>query len=308
MIEIRQIKSGPEGREEWLDWRRGALTASDIGAVEGVDPYKTPLRVYAEKTTGGEDVDNAQMRRGRLFEIAAVDYLREAHPTWRIERPAAFYVDVDVGLGCTPDAFAWDEDGRLINCQIKVISAPVFERWDGKPPKSYMYQTACENLLTQADAGILAVLVISTFDAELVEFDVPRHQGAERRFYDIAREFWTNIRNGVVPAPNYEKDSELITALYPPSPEVPAPLDLAADNRIGQVLEERDNLKGLIKEAEGQVKALDAEIVDKLQGAERANAAGWKISYTITHRKEFTVPAKDFPSLRVTRVAEEPRP
>jgi putative phage-type endonuclease len=303
MIEIRQIKS----REEWLDWRREVLTASDIGAVAGVDPFKTPLRVYAEKTTGNDFEENALMRRGRLFEAAAVEYLREAHPTWQIERPNEFYIDVDLKLGCTPDAFAHDGDSR-INCQIKTVSAPVFEKWDGLPPKSYLLQTACENMLTRADDGLLAVLIVSTYSAELIEFAVPRHPAAENRICDIARDFWANVKRGLVPKPDYEQDAEIIAALYPPSKEVPTPLDLSGDNRIYAALEEREQLKGDIKAAEATVKALDAEIVHKLNGAELATVDGWKITNKITHRGEYTVAAKDYPVLRVAKTGSEATP
>ncbi len=304
MIEIRQIPPGPEGRETWLSWRKGVLTASDIGAVAGVDTYRTPLAVYAEKTAGITAEETPQMVRGRHAEGMALCYLQDAHPGWRIERPNAFYLDVDIGIGCTPDAFARD-GGRLVNVQIKTVAAPVFAGWDGRPPQSYVLQTATENMLTKADEGLLAVLVLSAYSAELIEFPVPRHEAAEKRLYGIARDFWANVRNGLVPAPDYRQDADIVSMLYPPDPAVPQPLDLFGDNRIVEVLTRREGLKDMVKAYEADIKALDAEIVDKLKGAERAVTEGWKITHSITRRGQYIVPAKEFPVLRVARTKEE---
>jgi putative phage-type endonuclease len=300
MISIRPIKS----RDEWLAWRKEVLTASDVGAVAGVDLYKTPLRIYAEKTTDVEVEESPIMRRGRMFEMAALGYLQEDHPDWDIHRPGTFYADVDLKLGATPDALGRCPDRGLINIQIKTVSAPVFENWDGQPPKSYLLQTVCENMLTKADEGILAVLAVSAYSAELHEFPVPRHEAAEQRICDIARDFWENVGKGLVPRPVYRLDADVIAGMWPPRPEVPTPLDLSGDNRIITVLNERELLKGAIKDAEATVKALDAEIIHKLDGATLATLPGWKITNKITHRKEYTVAAASFPRLLANRIEE----
>jgi len=301
MIEIRPITS----REQWLEWRREALTASDIGAVARVDPYRSALQVYAEKVEFIPLPENTLMKRGRMFEAAAVEYLREEHPDWEVTRPNAFYIDTEAKIGCTPDALVTTNDGRGLNCQIKTISQPTFDRWEGVPPVGYVLQTACENALLEADGGLLAVLSVSTFDAELHLFEVPRHEAAEQRIRNLAIDFWANVAARRYPAPDYERDAAIIAHLYPPRPEVAAPLDLSTDNRIYRVLEDRDRLNSEIKEAEASVKALNAELVDKLRGAEAALADGWKITHKITRRGEYVVPAKEFPVLRVTRTAAE---
>lgn len=292
-------------RAEWLEWRRKVLTASDIGAVHGVDPYRTALSVYAEKTEFITQPENPMMRRGRMFEAAAVEYLREEHPTWTIWRPNAFYFDLEQRLGCTPDALATDDDAKLVNIQIKCIAQPVFERWEGVAPLCYQLQTCCENLLLDPDRSILAVLVVSAFDAQLVEFPIGRHQGVEDRIREIATSFWANIAASRYPAPNYERDAEIIAHLYPPKPEVAAPLDLTQDNRIYTLLEDRDRAKQDIKALEGQVSTFDAEIKFKLAGAATAIADGWKISNTTIERPEHLVKASKYQRLNVSRTATE---
>lgn len=298
MISIRPIKD----RDEWLGWRDEVLTASDVAAIAGVDPYKTAYRVYVEKMTHEASEESPIMRRGRMFEHAAYSYLQEDHPHWEWIRPQAFYADVDLKLGATPDALAKSHDRGLINVQIKTVSAPVFESWNDEPPIGYVMQTVTENMLTQADEGILAVMVVSTFGAEMHEYAVPRHEGAERKIGALARDFWHNVKAGLLPPPDYRMDSETIAKLHPPRPEVPVPLDLSGDNRLLAVLGERELLKKAVKEAEETISALDAEIVHKLDGATLATIDGWKITNKTQHRNGFYVEPKSFPVLRATRV------
>lgn len=301
MITIRPITT----RAEWLSWRKEVLTASDLGAVAGVDQYKTPLRVYAEKLTDIDVEETALMRRGRMFEAAATEYLREDHPDWVIEKPNSFYVDVDLKLGATPDILAKSFNHGLVNIQIKTVSAPVFEGWNGTPPLGYLLQTVCENLLTKANEGILAVLVVSAYKAELHEFPVPRHAGAEKRVCNLARQFWKNVKAGIIPRPDYRMDGDIISVMKPPVGDTIDAVDLSTDNRLADVLAMRETLKSDIKKSEEDVKALDAEIIDKLNGATLAYCNGWKITNKLTHRNEYTVAAKSFPVLRTLLVDTE---
>jgi putative phage-type endonuclease len=303
IIERRPITS----RAEWLDWRRQFLCASEIASAAGLDEYRTPLQVYAEKTgiklAGAE---NAAMRRGRLFEGAAIEYLAEEHPDWRIIRPKLFLADREHRLGATPDALLEvpDDPAALINCQIKTVNRHAFERWNGQPPIGYQLQVATENMLLDAARGILAVLVMSAYDAELVLFDVPRHAEAEARIRGLALRFWENIAAGRRPAPDYERDAATIAALFPKG-EPGSVLDLGGDNRLAEILPEREFLKDRIDGDKKQVDALDAEIKDKLGDAEAAELPGWRISLKQEQHREYTVPASSRRVLRVKQLKEK---
>lgn len=276
-------------RKSWLAMRRDFLTASDVPAVAGVDPYKSALRVYAEKTGLVPDiVENAAMKRGRLFEGAALEYLAEEHPRWQIDRPSIFLTDDIDRLGCTPDAYIYDEAGTFINCQIKTINRYTFDRWNGQAPLGYQLQVVCENMLTGADRGILAVLVVSAYDAELKLFDVPRHEAAEDRIRQLALEFWDRVASGRRPDPDYAKDADVIQAMFPQSQPEPV-LDLSADNRLPALLDERVLLKDDIVGAEMRLKTIDTEIKAKLGEHEVAMLPGWKITWKTHTRPEHVV-------------------
>lgn len=56
-------------REEWLKERKKSLGGSDMGAVLGLNKYRSPYTVWAEKTGRiGEEPENEAMRIGRDLE------------------------------------------------------------------------------------------------------------------------------------------------------------------------------------------------------------------------------------------------
>lgn len=289
-------------REQWLELRRHDVTASDVAAVLGLSPYKTPLRVWAEKTgRAKEGQENAAMRRGRWLEGAVIHALEEERLRWAITnlRSSVYLRDSKARIGATPDAVAASADGEII-IQCKVVARPVFDSWTDGPPLGYQLQTLTEAMLWGAKYAVIAALVIDTFTAELVVFNIERHAEAEQKIRAAAKKFWSDIESGEAPKADYSRDGELLAHLYKPRDEI-EPLDLSANNRLPELLEQRRQLKELIKHGEKDCAAMDAEIVEALKGATVGILPGWQISHRIQHRQEVVIAAKSFPVLRVTK-------
>lgn len=293
-------------RAQWLAWRSQDLTASDIAAAVGLDPYKTPLKLYAEKT--GQlmpDPDNASMRRGRWLEAAVLSAIREENPLWEV-RPANVYLrDPQLRFGATPDALAVTDQPGLTNVQCKVVSRPVYERdWADGPPLGYVLQTLAEGMLLDAAQSLLAALVIDTYSASLELHPVPRHEAAEARVRRIVADFWANVASGRRPVADYARDAETVAALFPQSVPEPA-LDLSGDNRMAYLLTQRAGHKATMAIYEKEVAAIDTEIKDKLGPHEIATLPGWKISWKTQARREVIIPASTYRALRINEMAVE---
>lgn len=289
-------------RLEWLDRRKLDLTASDVGAVAGVDPYRTPLSVFVDKMGMGITEETPIMRRGRWLESAAADAIVECHPHWRVINPKVYLRDPEIRLGCTPDRLAEDEDvPGVVNLQIKAVSKPTFEKWNGEVPLNYVLQTLTEGMLVNARTSYLCAFVISTYACELVKFEIPRHPGAEIKIRQTAVDFWHDMEAGVMPVPDYTRDADVIAALYA-QPKPGAEVDLSTSNRIGEILQERAVLKARIKDDTEAVSAIDTEIKATIGDAETATLPGWRLSWKLQTRKGYTVPES---TTRVLRVTEE---
>lgn len=68
-MKMQKISTLGMSREEWLEERRKSLGGSDMGAVLGLNKYRSPYTVWAEKTGRiGEEPENEAMRVGRDLE------------------------------------------------------------------------------------------------------------------------------------------------------------------------------------------------------------------------------------------------
>lgn len=289
-------------KQEWLGWRRQDLTASEIGAVAGCSPYKTPLEVHGQKRGWlPEAADNAAMQRGRLLEKPALEMLQERRPEWTVVQPNTYLRDPDLRLGGTPDAIAYTSDGESM-IEVKSMMESVFDRdWQDGPPLFVELQTLTNAMLWGTGRGVVVALVIDRWaNLELYVFDVPRNAAAEHKIQEIAQRFWRDFEAGIEPRADYRRDAEVLAQLRKPVHDTPT-LDLSSDNRLPDLLAERAELLQSSKNTEARLDEIKAELVDKMAGYRRATVPGWKLSNTMTHRAERLVRASEFAVLRVTR-------
>ena len=113
-------------REEWLKLRKTGIGGSDAGAICGLNPYSSPVKIYQDKTQEAtEEEDNESMRQGRdLEDYVARRFMEETG--LKVRRSGQMYrseeypfmlanvdrliVGQDAGLECkTASAFSADK-------------------------------------------------------------------------------------------------------------------------------------------------------------------------------------------------------
>jgi predicted phage-related endonuclease len=224
--------------------------------------------------------------------------LSEFYPGSLIEKANVYLRDPEIRLGATPDAWMGN---HLI--EAKVISRPVFDGWNDDPPIYYTLQALTCAMLADATDALLCCLVIDTYSAELVTFHVERNPAAESRIRDGVAQFWENTALGIRPLADYGEDGQIIAKLYRPKDEL-APLDLSSDNRLPEILSEREGLRRNISAYEARCDAIRAEVVEKMNGAPAAICGDWKLTHKLIHQPEQIRKATSFPRLTVTRKRE----
>ncbi len=290
-------------RAQWLALRSQDCTASTIAALFGCHPYETALGLYIAKS-GFEvsEPDNAVLRRGRLLEGAVALAVEEQRPDWRIEKATEYFRDPAARIGATPDFFVHGDPRGLGIIQAKTVAPSVFKRqWtDTGPPFWIALQAATEMMLTGATWGAVAALVVDPFRLDCHIYEVPRHEGVEKRIRAAVAKFWSDVEAGREPEPDYGADAELIAAMYPA--ETPAKtIDLTGDNYAATLLAERAEIKARMKVDETRCREVEAEIKHKLADAEIATIGGdWRVSFRVQHRKAYSVAASSSRVLRIT--------
>jgi putative phage-type endonuclease len=138
--------------KEWLELRRLGIGGSDVGAIAGYNPWRSPIHVYLDKIGKGEEVEqNEPMYWGKVLEdVVAREFVnrtglkvRRKNAILKSKKWDFMLANIDreiigekVGLECkTTNAFsrtAW-EDGRvpedyLLQCQ-HYMAVTGYEKW-----------------------------------------------------------------------------------------------------------------------------------------------------------------------------------
>ena len=286
-VERREITS----REEWLEWRKQDVTASQVGALFNCHPYVTALRLYAEKRGTEFFVeDNKVMRRGRWLEPAVAKAVEELRPEWQLIPAHEYLRDAELHLGATPDFYVIDTD-RLIHqsepmdkfkirsrrgiLQTKTVAPSVYARdWaDGaEVPLWIILQATVEAMLADADFIAIAALLVDAHAMDCAIHELPRNPAAEQKIKDQVAIFWRNVDQGIEPEPNFERDADVIKAMWRHESEPTSIIDLSGDNRIPELLAERATLKASEKAVHDRIEFDQQPIdlcVERCRGGDR---------------------------------------
>jgi predicted phage-related endonuclease len=301
-------------RAQWLSWRKYDITASVVGAVFGLHPYVSPLRLYVDKqglVALPEQADSGPLRRGRILESAVAAAVEEQWPTWKLEKCNEYFRDDEIGLAATPDFFIHGDPRGLGVLQAKTAAPSVFEReWkigdDGfiNPPMWITLQATVEMMLTGAVFGAVACLVVDPYKLPCHVVEIPRHEAAEKKIKLGVDQFWKDIEEGREPGPDYGLDRELLKSLMPT--EDPAvSIDLTHDNEVIAGLIERADLRERIKADEEKCKAIETMLMSRMRDAAIAMVPDFTVSWKTEARKGYTVQPS---TPRVLRIRDKRKP
>jgi putative phage-type endonuclease len=200
---------------EWLRERRTYLGATDVVAIMGASPWKTPLAVFLEKT-GRIDPEppNAQMLRGlrmepyvaRIYTDETGEVLRKAE-FCRWPEPARF-------IAASPD-YERVRDRRIV--EIKTHSPNLSIEYgpsgSGEVPLHERLQVIWQMHITGRGPVAYLIALFGVDDVRIydIEYDI----GLAREMEVAARSFWSyHIQGGIAPDPT-EYDGRVIERLYP---------------------------------------------------------------------------------------------
>ena len=124
-------------REEWLKLRKTGIGGSDAGAICGLNPYSSPVKIYQDKTQEEtEEEDNESMRQGRdLEDYVARRFMEETG--LKVRRSSQMYRSEEYPfMLANVDRLIVGQDAGL---ECKTASAFSADKWkDGKIPPHYL--------------------------------------------------------------------------------------------------------------------------------------------------------------------------
>lgn len=183
---------------KWHAWRRSGIGSSDIAAIAGMCPYKTPYQVW-EKLMGfrEDETVNPAMQRGIDFEDEARKYLGDDNlipACIEHDHYNHFHASLD-GLG----------DGYF--CEIKVPHQKNFASYAKEIPKYYNVQVQWQYLVSGLKSCTFLAYSPELKIAHIRE--VPRDEALIEELERAGDKFWNDYMNGIAP-PLTEKDERRI--------------------------------------------------------------------------------------------------
>lgn len=261
--------------EQWLAMRRSGIGGSDAAAILGLNPYKTAVDVWLEKTgKAGVEADNEVMWFGRNVEpIIAQRFEQETGYKVRMDNKIRYHGEYDFVLA-NLDRTIVAHNGRGPGVlEIKSTNKFYREQWELAIPEMWYLQVQHYMLVTGYEWGYVAYLVDRSYEQQPVEADKDLHEQMIQRYTD----FWhSHVLTGTPPQAATANDMISLFPEHKPGKSVEAP---------GYIITEAEELVGLkaemklLKEQIGQAElSIKAEMADAeiLTGPEGKPIATWK--------------------------------
>ena len=259
-------------KEEWLKYRKQGIGGSDAGAICGLNPYRSAIQVYYDKTTEDiEDIDNEAMRQGREMEdYVARRFMEETGKKVR-RANAMFYNEENKFMLADVDRMVVGENSGL---ECKTASPFMAEYWLGdKIPLSYQMQCYHYMSVCNADAWYVAVLI---YGKEFKVYKLERDEEIIANMIKLEKNFWeNNVLKRILPEPDGSKLADSVIAEYfKESTGVVIPLQGFDDK-----LKRREELVELINKIETEKRLIEQELKMYLGDAEKAENQLFRVSW-----------------------------
>ena len=259
-------------KESWLQYRKQGIGGSDAGAVCGLNPYRTAIQVYYDKTSDSiEEIDNEAMRQGRELEEYVAKRFCEASGK-RVRRAnAMFYDEKNPFMLADVDRMIVGENAGL---ECKTASPYSEEKWrDDKIPLSYQLQCYHYMSVCNADAWYIAVLI---YGRDFKYYRIERDDEVIGNLIRIEEEFWNEyVLKRVIPNPDGSKTADAaIAERFKESKSTTIPLT-GFDER----LERRQEILSLLEKIETEKRQIDQELKLYLGDAEIAENEHYRVSW-----------------------------
>ena len=216
---LKLVKTNDLSRDDWLTVRKRGIGSSDAAAAVGLNPYKSQLELWMEKT--GRDAslpkidpndETSPMYWGTLLEsIVAAHYTRRSgnkvrrinavlqHPTepWMLAN-----LDRDV-IGAA--------DVQILECKTAGINGA--RLWRDGVPEYVQLQVVHQLAVTGKQAADVAVLICGQ---ELQVYRIERDEVMIARLIELEKQFWRYVETDQQPPADGSDSADVaLRCLYP---------------------------------------------------------------------------------------------
>ena len=259
---------------EWLKERQCGIGGSDVGAILGVNKYKTPFEVYLEKTEPitevGEQSESAYWG-DKFEEVVAKEF--EKRTGKKVRRDRKHYKHKDYHFMVANIDRRVVGENAILEC--KTANQFLANDWEGEEiPASYLLQVQHYLFVTGAEFGYIAVLIGGQ---RFIWKEVKRDEELIEMIIEAEKDFWKMVEDKTPPALDGSSAAEKYLKEKYKQAESENSIELGFEykDKIKAYLEKKE----LLKAFETEVKELENQIKFEIGNAEYAYAPGYSLSW-----------------------------
>ena len=245
----------------WLEQRKRGVGGSDVAAIMGLSPWKSPLEVWLEKTGRAESPDlsdRESVAMGTELEGDVLEMYRRRHPKSRVQRVNAILVDSNRPWAqASLDGIVRDPELGWGVLEIKTGSKE--SEWKDGVPIHYLTQVTHYLSVTGYPFADVAAL-IGDFGLHYHQYRVMRDEDDLQSVVESVDEFWSDcVEKDAMPPYVSELASEgkALHELYKRSDGEMAPADTVRADKLARLVLE---LTAKVNEATSQKLAASNEL------------------------------------------------
>lgn len=216
---LKLVRTNNLDRDQWLSVRKGGIGSSDAATAVGLNPYKSQLELWMEKT--GRDAElpktdpndeTSPMYWGTLLEpIVAAHYTRRTgHRVRRINAVLQhaqhpwMLANIDREVTGAPEV-------QILECKTAGLNGA--RLWKEGVPEYVQLQVMHQLAVTGKQAADVAVLICGQ---ELQVHRIERDDTLIAQLIELERQFWRHVELDQAPAADGSDSADVaLRALYP---------------------------------------------------------------------------------------------
>ena len=258
---------------DWLRLRKSGIGGSDVGAICGVNPYSSAMKVFKDKTSEEiEEQDNEAIRIGhdledyvaQRFTGASGLKVRKSNFMYRSKEHPFMIADVD--------RLVVGEDAGL---ECKTASAYNADKWaDGNIPLHYVMQGYHYMAVTGKRTWYIAAVILGReFTYRKLEWD----DELVRRLIAVEENFWNHhVVPGIIPPPDGSRVCDEVIQQYFHTAKKASAIKLEG---FDEKLQRREEILGSISELQEEKKQIEQEVKLFMKDNEYANSEHFRVSW-----------------------------
>lgn len=216
---LKLVKTVNLDRDQWLEVRKGGIGSSDAGAAVGLNPYKSQLQLWMEKTGRDANLPKADpndetspMYWGTLLEpIVAAHYTKRTGNRVRRINAVLQHPSEPWMLANIDREVMGADDVQILECKTAGINGA--RLWRDGVPEYVQLQVMHQLAVTGKQAADVAVLIGGQ---ELRVHRIERDEVQIAQLIELERRFWHLVEQDLAPQADGSDSAETaLRALYP---------------------------------------------------------------------------------------------